>query len=329
MQKCVIGQTEPYAKNVDQPGQWRQQRQGDKRGAGIENHPRQRQALAATTGPQKADHGGADAGPDIGSDHDCHGLNQHQMSARHCCQGQNQRRMTGLQHQRCNQACSREQQHACHAGDINTIQAQIAAGAGKPVLDLIDPQENEGDTQQHAPRRFAARAGKSGQHPEYQQRQGQRREAEILTGKSQQPDARDGAEFGAEQDRNTAHQFDQAGADESDRQKRYQGAGLQQRGGADPEQQPPARRAGAARQPLFKLAACQLSQAFFQHLHAEKKQRQARAQLQPGAATPKRPDQPCRNQKTRKISILHHRIFALRPRVRRCPISTPNAPARA
>src|SRR5690606_27237667 len=126
--------------------------------------------------------------------------------------------------------------------------------------------------------------------------QGQRAEAEILPGESQQPDAAGGAQVGAEEDGDAAGQLDQAGTDESDGEQGNQGAGLQQQGAADAEHQPLERGGGAASQQMLQLAAGQLTQPFLQALHAEQEQREPRAQLEPAGTEPEAQVQPDRGQ---------------------------------
>src|SRR3546814_4486357 len=101
--------------------------------------------------------------------------------------------MAGLQHHRGKQADRDE--HQLPGQTASVVMRQVhATEAGETGLDLIDAEKDEGDAEHDTPSRLALVAGEAGQHPENQQRQGQRTQADVLPGQCQQPDTRGGAE---------------------------------------------------------------------------------------------------------------------------------------
>ncbi len=250
----------------------------------------QRQALTTAVAAERADERSGDARADIGADRRRQRLAEIQLAGSQSGQRQHQCGMAGLQHHRGKQADRDEHQLPGQTASVVLRQVH-ATEAGETGLDLIDAEKDEGDAEHDTPGRLALVAGEAGQHPENQQRQGQRTQADVLPGQCQQPDTRGGAEIGAEQNGDTAGKLDQPGADESDGEQRDQRAGLQQHGAAHAEHQALERRRRTARQQLFELATGQLAQPLFEALHAEQEQGESRAQLEPSVTGPERPGQ--------------------------------------
>ena len=116
--------------------------------------------------------------------------------ARQGGQGQHQSGMAGLQHHGHQQTDPGKQKGSGDAWQLVLQRIESAGHDGKTGLHLIDTKEQKGHPHHHATDGLTARPGKTAQHPEHQQGQGQGAETDILPGQSQQPDSAGGAQVG-------------------------------------------------------------------------------------------------------------------------------------